>query len=250
MIVPCFNESKRLDLQYWRETIGLTPSTFWLFVNDGSTDRTSDVLLSMNDLENFQLLELSDNAGKSEAIRSGVLNLMLTFELIGYVDADACFSPSFLSAFMNEGWELLLADQSTTKMIIGSRVKLSGKHVNRTTSRHLIGRVVISILGIFWSDIPYDPQSGMKLLRINTNDHGLFRTRFDTRWFFDLELMVRLGMTRSNRNGIVEIPLDEWQEVKSGNFSIRKYPLVLREIARICALLNRESRKVKSKISS
>jgi len=249
MIVPCYNESRRIDLEFWRETIRLTTSAFWLFVNDGSTDSTSEILLKLTEFENVRILDLARNRGKPEAIRLGVLTLKSTYGVIGYVDADKCFSALTLSRFVNNGCDTLLTDQSALRIVIGSRVKLSGKHIVRSNSRHWIGRLIVTFCGVFWSDMPYDPQSGIKLLRVDLMDNVVFTEAFKTRWFFDIELMIRLGVIGSIQTPIIEIPLEEWHEVRSNNFTIRSFPLIARELITICLHLRRASRK-NSEISS
>jgi glycosyltransferase involved in cell wall biosynthesis len=65
-IVPCYNESKRWNKAYWEKMVSLS-NTFWVFVDDGSTDNTQNLI---NDLKhgNIKLIKMLKNCGKSEAI--------------------------------------------------------------------------------------------------------------------------------------------------------------------------------------
>jgi len=92
MVVPCYNEEKRLNLEYWNELID-TAGTKWIFVNDGSTDNTLNLLQG---IKNASVISLEKNVGKAEAIRRGVVS---TFEALnqddfsfGYIDADGAFA--------------------------------------------------------------------------------------------------------------------------------------------------------------
>src|SRR3954451_13291643 len=44
VVVPCYNEAERLDVGAFREFARSHTDVFFLFVNDGSTDRTQELL--------------------------------------------------------------------------------------------------------------------------------------------------------------------------------------------------------------
>ena len=67
LIVPCFNEEKRLRQN--AESFLRCPFNI-VFVSDGSTDGTSDWVKSQNKT-NWNLLELPDNVGKAEGRSAG-----------------------------------------------------------------------------------------------------------------------------------------------------------------------------------
>jgi glycosyltransferase involved in cell wall biosynthesis len=54
MVVPCFNEEKRIKLNYWND-LAVVPNVNWIFVNDGSTDDTKNVL---NKITNSTIINL------------------------------------------------------------------------------------------------------------------------------------------------------------------------------------------------
>src|SRR5882672_7918164 len=89
LVVPCFNEAKRLP-RVWSQVSG-SPCPL-LFVNDGSTDTTKEWLESHLQAPH-QALHLACNVGKAEAVRQGMLYLMdqkraKSLEWAGYWDAD------------------------------------------------------------------------------------------------------------------------------------------------------------------
>ncbi len=75
IIVPCYNEEKRLDVAIFRDFTSPLHNISFLFVNDGSTDSTLRLLESLNasDSNKFAVLKLQPNRGKAEAVRRGVL---------------------------------------------------------------------------------------------------------------------------------------------------------------------------------
>jgi glycosyltransferase involved in cell wall biosynthesis len=90
-IIPCYNEAARLDTTAFLKFTEEQDEIVLYFINDGSTDATSETLKQMHDRSNGKILfhELDTNAGKGEAIRKGI---MLALEknpaFIGYLDAD------------------------------------------------------------------------------------------------------------------------------------------------------------------
>lgn len=77
IVVPVFNEEKNISLLHARlnSVLAKIPDTHWryLFVNDGSTDSSYDVLTQLvKQDDKVQLLDLSRNFGKEAALTAGV----------------------------------------------------------------------------------------------------------------------------------------------------------------------------------
>ena len=51
VIIPCYNEAQRLELEVFREFVGREERFDFCFVNDGSQDNTSEVLRRAVELE-------------------------------------------------------------------------------------------------------------------------------------------------------------------------------------------------------
>jgi len=49
IVIPCFNEAKRIDIDLLIQYIRLSESYLFCFVNDGSTDHTLPILLSLQE---------------------------------------------------------------------------------------------------------------------------------------------------------------------------------------------------------
>src|SRR5947208_2681464 len=75
VVVPCFNEEKRLDRDAFVGCLSRDARLRLVLVNDGSVDRTADVLrdLAASAPAQVHILDLTRNSGKAEAVRQGVL---------------------------------------------------------------------------------------------------------------------------------------------------------------------------------
>ena len=90
LIVPCFNEEKRLNLTEFSQAEG---NISFLFANDGSTDGTSHLINTIVDNQRFYHFDSKKNFGKANIIFEAFkyaegLNLVDSYDWIGYWDAD------------------------------------------------------------------------------------------------------------------------------------------------------------------
>lgn len=242
IVIPCFNESDRFDTSYFNRLVQIK-NTFWVFVDDGSTDSTSLVLANFCNKHNTKYLRNDSNQGKSRAIANGmayVTRTSISTSWIGFIDSDGAFAISDVEKFLG----LTKTEQiKNFGSIYSSRVKLSGRSINRTISRHYVGRVIATIFGIIWRDIPYDTQSGFKLYRANLLTKQVLSPTFLTKWFFDIELHVRLGTNNENAFRVWEEPLNSWIDVPGSKLIFIERVRVIREIILILQLLFRYTRR-------
>ena len=75
IIVPCYNESKRLKSEAFIGYAEKNKSVHFIFVNDGSTDDTFEIINYMcrSNTEQMLYVDLEINVGKAEAVRQGFL---------------------------------------------------------------------------------------------------------------------------------------------------------------------------------
>ena len=98
IIVPCFNEEESLPLFY--AEMGKIKSQIddnfeYIFVNDGSKDRTLQVLRDLNQADkNVHYLSFSRNFGKEAALYAGLKHA--TGDLVTVMDADLQDPPELL----------------------------------------------------------------------------------------------------------------------------------------------------------
>jgi dolichyl-phosphate beta-glucosyltransferase len=181
IIIPCYNEAKRIDLATFQKFIQKEEHIHFLFVDDGSSDNTSNILADFcnkNSSKN-QLHTLLKNSGKAEAVRQGVLlasqNKM--YKYIGYWDADLATPLEEISHFLDY-------TNGHYKLIIGCRISRLGAKVKRKSSRHYIGRVFATFASIILKINVYDTQCGAKIFH---RDYcSLFTEPFITKWLFDV----------------------------------------------------------------
>lgn len=215
-IIPFYNEGKRISFDSYREIIDASKEIDFLLINDGSSDDTLDVLNRLSEeLQNCTVYSLSQNSGKAEAIRQGILHNPKEYEYIGYLDAD-------FSTPVSEMIKLLdyAKKNRDIDIVLGSRVKLLGNEVVRSQARHYFGRIFATIISKLILRVPvYDTQCGAKIIKDNIAKK-LFDKPFLTRWIFDVEMLLRYKMSYSDSLATVkEFPLEIW--IEKGNTSIK-----------------------------
>jgi glycosyltransferase involved in cell wall biosynthesis len=217
IVIPCYNEEKRLPIETFIEFVSSPHNITFLFVDDGSTDGTLSLLESLRDRDpdRFALLCIPKNCGKAEAVRRGLLaTLEESSAYVGFWDAD-------LSTPLNGIIEFIDFAESHPKieLIMGSRVRLLGRQIERRASRHYLGRFFATAVSLILDMPVYDTQCGAKLFRVLPDLHRLFDRSFSCRWIFDVEIIARLGDLRRTvanprSEGIIyEFPLSEWRDV-------------------------------------
>lgn len=211
LIIPCYNEAKRLDF----EQLSAAPSNcYFLFVNDGSKDQTLK-LLQDNQCKNMFILDLPNNLGKAEAIRSAVLYLQTLpiyqqLSWIGYWDADFATPLDQLPLFFS--YQQLLTKQA--QAIWGSRIKKLGSRIERKWYRHYLGRIFATVAKLMFNIKSYDSQCGAKIFRKEIAVQ-YFAEPFTVNWIFDVELLLRMKNCL-----IIEFPLTKWRDIEGGSFKV------------------------------
>lgn len=234
VVVPCYNEETRLRPDCFYEFSVQNPSYQFLFVNDGSSDRTVDVLrgLEARAPERLCCLELPVNVGKAEAVREGVLKALEDKPFaVAFWDADLATPLSELLAFVE-----VLDSRPAVELVAGSRVKLMGHLIERKATRHLSGRVFATMASLTLNLPFYDTQCGAKMFRVTEVTESLFSQPFGSRWLFDVELCARLVRARGREamaTAIFEYPLLEWLDVDGSKLSYWDFARAVRELYEI-----------------
>jgi len=237
IVVPCFNEAHRLDAGAFTERVTARPWLHFLFVDDGSTDSTARVLRGLCAARPAQLsvLALPANAGKAEAVRQGVLEATRTDALLtGYWDADLAAPLSEIDRMCE------LLRRRDAFLVLGARVKLLGRRIERQPARHYLGRAFATCTSLLL-DLPvYDTQCGAKVLCCNELTRSIFAEPFITRWVFDVEILARL-MQRDRRgefvarSRVLEHPLLQWIDVGGSRLTRTEWARVGLELLALAA---------------
>jgi len=214
IVVPCFNEEKRLEGRAFREFAESHPQVRFLFVDDGSHDDTRRVLEALHESLPARLaaLYLPENRGKAEAVRLGVNRAFAEgARYVGYWDADLATPLAEIPRFIE-----VLDGLPECWLVMGSRVSLLGRDIQRKPSRHYLGRLFATASALSLGLAVYDTQCGAKLLRNAPVLQAAFAEAFTSRWIFDVELLARLVAAvgpDAARSHIYELPLMRWVDV-------------------------------------
>lgn len=229
VVLPCFNEEARI-LPTLERIVGFLrgrpgPSEI-IVVDDGSVDRTSDVVR-----ERFgaavRVLRHETNHGKGFAVREGIFASQ--GELALFSDADLSTpieEVAKLEAKAGEGFDVVVA----SRVVPGARILAP-----QTARRRLSGLVFRSLVRGLGLSTLHDTQCGFKLLRRATVE-PILRAVETEGFAFDVELLAR-----AERAGlkVAEVPVD-WSDASGSK--VRLLPDALRmagDLVRIRRRLDR-----------
>src|SRR5450755_2330812 len=237
LVIPCYNEARRLDVESFRAFLDTSPDVQFLFIDDGSRDSTVEVLESL--CAGFEsraaILRCQVNGGKAEAVRRGMLHALdhSQAKFFGFWDADLATplkaGPQFLE---------VLEQRPDIEMVFGARVKLLGRHVERIAVRHYLGRVFATAVSTVLRLPVYDTQCGAKIFRATPLTRQVFAEKFLSKWVFDVEIIARylnLYRTAGRRleGAIYEYPLDAWIDVAGSKVRPRDFFTAFLDVVRI-----------------
>lgn len=245
IIVPCYNEELRFDLGYWKKVVTENPSTSFIFVNDGSTDNTLNIIKAVG--LNSAAISLEDNSGKSESIRQGWIHNISESKVwkgLGFIDSDGAFCPEDIQRLINT-FKSKIDSNSKIDAIISSRVALAGRKIERSSVRHYLGRIIATYLCNSWKNPPYDTQSGFKIFINSDYFNEAILEPFKTRWFFDIELLVRLLRLKGNELVIWEEPLMRWKEIANSKINGFEFLRIANEIFIVKTMVKKTVRILK-----
>jgi dolichyl-phosphate beta-glucosyltransferase len=216
LVVPCYNEAARLELPAFARMLDALPTTDLVFVDDGSTDATAAVVSTFAEAHpgRASLLRLPANRGKAEAVREGLLHALGGRpQYVGFWDADLATPLDALPEFI-----AVLDDAPRCEWVIGARVRLLGRRIERRPARHYAGRLFATAASKVLNLPVYDTQCGAKLFRATSTLQSCLTTPFRSRWIFDVELLARYrdatGADATTIDDLVyELPLREWRDV-------------------------------------
>lgn len=237
LVVPFYNEADRFDANAFDRALKDVPGLEFIFVDDGSTD-SSPALLRAFENEHpgrVRVLSESPNRGKSQAVRTGILEAFAgDAAYCGFWDADLATPLEEIPRFLD-----VLDANPGLDLVIGSRVKLLGRSIERDPWRHYLGRVAATVASVVLQLPVYDTQCGAKVFRNTPMNQGLFREPLTSGWVFDVEIIARLIRARRDAGlssaefAIYELPLRQWHDVAGSKIRIRDYARALVEVLRI-----------------
>lgn len=237
LVVPCYNEAQRIDFPSFAAFLANAPAVTIIFVDDGSTDDTKALL------EQFvatcsakgAVLALTRNRGKAEAVRAGLQEARARgADVIGFWDAD-------LATPLSAVFDLLTVLDANPHVdwVLGSRVRVLGRDIERNALRHYLGRVFATAASLTLGMPVYDTQCGAKLFRATRHLDEVIAQPFLSRWIFDVEMIARFDAVRARDGGgsaahaIHEYPLARWVDVGKSKIKARHFVQAFFDLMRI-----------------
>lgn len=210
LVIPAFCESGRLPayLDGLADAIGKSfPQARILVVDDGSPPREAEALRRKIDAIRavrpcvLAPLFLPANKGKGGAILEG-WKTAGGFDYVGFVDADGSVSAGEACRVAAQ-----LGEDEPPAALFGARLRMAGRRVERTLSRHLVGRCFATLVGTAIDSSVYDTQCGLKFVP-RAAFESVAPLLLGERFAFDVELLAAL---RARGWPVREVPID-WSE--------------------------------------
>lgn len=232
VIIPCYNEAKRLPLALIDIDKHLSEQEYSyeiLVVNDGSTDATAEIVERFKPLiENLKILNNKENRGKGAVVREGMLAAKGNWRVT--MDADNSTSIvefNKMIPYLEDGYEV----------VIGSRA-VRGSKLNppQNIFKQLAGKLGNLFLQIILLRGIWDSQCGFKCFSEEAA-RRIFSVGRINRWGFDVEA---LALARRLGYQIKEMPV-YWVNDPNSRVRWNSYLQVLWEAVKVRWWLWRKS---------
>jgi glycosyltransferase involved in cell wall biosynthesis len=223
VVIPAYNAERLVEETLRRVVAHLQTKAYsWEVVvsDDGSTDRTAELVTLASQAEPRVRLVRSRHGGKGWAVRNGMLASKATWRFM--CDADLSMPPEQIDRFVSEG-----ADPDFD-IGIGSREAPGARRFDEPARRHLYGRIfnrVVRVLAVRGLD---DTQCGFKIFRGTAADY-LFSTQRLEGFGFDVEVLF---IARRAGLRLKEIAID-WYFGRDSKMTFGKGAAAFTEILRI-----------------
>ena len=196
IVVPVYNEEKTIKLVLERlKKTNFSVKTEVIVVNDGSTDKTSEILKTPN---GFQVINHVKNKGKGAAVKTGIQEAKGDYIIIQ--DADLEYEPHYINDLVS------MLQKGKAKVVYGTRLKrLPNLKEEEKTLQFLIhylgNRFLSAVTSVLYGQWITDIETGYKLFpksamsKIKLNARG-----------FELEPEITAKLIK-NGYKIVEVPI-------------------------------------------
>lgn len=207
VIIPAYNEEKRISAtlrNMARELFALPWSSSIVVVDNGSTDRTSELVDCAGELLPIRVIGCS-RLGKGAAVRRGILTSEARW--VGYCDADSSTPAELIP------WVVAMLSAGH-RIVVGSRYCSGGRVLVRQPMIRRLGSRGFRSLSRGMAGTVSDTQCGFKFFEAKLARQLLMQSRMSG-FVFDLELLT---LAHRANLPITELPV-EWSE--HGGSSLR-----------------------------
>lgn len=201
LVFPLFNEQQRFvkNFQIIKRFAKLKPDWEFIFINDGSKDKTEEITVKA--IENFpqmRLISYSKNKGKGFAVKKGVMKAEKKYTL--FLDIDFSTPLSELEKFAP-------FVKKKSDIVIGTR-KVRGAAITKHQAqlREWAGKQFTDLTNLWLGMDISDYTCGFKLFNTKAAKR-LFSAQKIKRWGFDAEILYLANIKKYK---IVEVPI-VWQ---------------------------------------
>ena len=233
VVIPCYNEEDRLLSTEFTDFIEKNSGYHLCFVNDGSTDKTLDVLKKLQKgKEDFiSVYDCEKNGGKAEAVRLGMLHMakMEDLDYIGFLDADLSTDLSDFDALVST------IENSDFKIVSGSRMSRMGANITKESARKIISLTINFIIRKILAMDFNDTQCGAKIFHKDVINIS-FSERFITKWLFDVEIFLRMRKhykLPKAKEMMCEMPLTRWVHMDGSKLSMKDSIKIIGQLGQI-----------------
>lgn len=221
IIIPCYNEEKRLNQKAFISFIKENQDYHLCFVNDGSKDGTLDVLYAMKDQapRSISVIDVKKNSGKATAVRAGARFLynQSFIDNIGFMDAD-------LSTDFKDFKDLVnTLERDNQIMVFGSRNSGGSSKIERDFMRNVLSKFIKQFILLILGMSIRDTQCGAKVFKRDIVP-VVYQEAFLSKWLFDVEIFLRLKKhlgVAYVMSRITEQPLMRWVHVEDSKLGTK-----------------------------
>lgn len=238
VVIPCFNEADRLNVDAFAEFVCDTDDVELIFVDDGSSDETlrSAQLVREKAGSSVSVLRLEKNCGKAEAVRQGMLwAAHRDFSAIAFWDADLATPLATITDFAE-----VLARHANVEVVWGTRLPLMGHTIDRDAIRRQTGKLFSASSAAAVGVGIRDALCGAKMFRTGPLLDAILARPFSSRWIFDVEILARLDVLLKStgrspiHEALYEFPLDAWYEIAGSRLRMSDFLRATVELTALC----------------
>lgn len=189
IIIPAYNEEKRLPsfLENMKKFLKTINDYEILLVNDGSTDRTPDIIQKFKGKNNnIKVISYEKNRGKGGAIKVGVEYAQK--EKILFIDADGSIQPNQIP--------VMIEKLNYYDVVCGNRAAKASQ-IQQPLLRQYTGKTFNTYVNLLFNNNIQDHLCGFKGFKKKIAQQ-LFKNLQNERWIFDVELFYRIKKQNSS----------------------------------------------------